>query len=140
MKKRAGVVVYNLMEKSIVLMKRVKNGNIYWVIPGGGVEDNETELEAGIRETYEEIGIKITNASLIKKAFDFENHSYFLLELGYSPVLRIIGEEKSRETENDQYQLNWVEVNSLSELNIVPVELKTKLILYVNNIEKVKKI
>lgn len=66
MKKRAGIIVYNLKKN-------------YWVILNGGLEDNETKLEVGIRETYEELGIKITDTNLIQKAFNFENHFYFLL-------------------------------------------------------------
>ena len=42
-------------------------GGVYpgcWVIPGGGLEPNETKLEAAQRETLEEVGINISKASV----------------------------------------------------------------------------
>jgi 8-oxo-dGTP pyrophosphatase MutT (NUDIX family) len=52
------VVVVN--EKSeILLQKRGDDGN--WGLPGGLIELDETPLEAGIREVYEETGMTLSN-------------------------------------------------------------------------------
>ena len=35
-----------------------------WIVPGGGIEQNETIKEAVIRETYEEVGLDIATAKM----------------------------------------------------------------------------
>ena len=37
----------------------------YWIIPGGGIEDNETETECVIREVKEETGLNVTIKQLL---------------------------------------------------------------------------
>jgi 8-oxo-dGTP pyrophosphatase MutT (NUDIX family) len=48
-----------------VLLGHNKNGGVYQsqlVVPGGGIEENESNLEALIREVKEEIGLDISQA------------------------------------------------------------------------------
>ena len=50
-----------------VLLGQSITGGVYpdqWVVPGGGIEDGETNLEAVIREVQEEVGIDISNAQI----------------------------------------------------------------------------
>jgi ADP-ribose pyrophosphatase len=136
MRKRAGVIVYNEKEKTIVLIKRIKIGQTYWVIPGGGVEDFETEKEAAIREMSEELGIKIIDDVHFQKVFSFENHVYYLFKTDYKHDLKIIGEEKYRNANDNQYLLSWVKTDAILGLNILPSGLKKKLISFIDVMNK----
>ena len=42
-----------------------KSGRSYWVIPGGGREEGETEEECVLREMQEETGLKVTIERLL---------------------------------------------------------------------------
>ena len=59
MRRRAGVIVWSGDE--ILLIQRIKGDRQYWVIPGGGIDEGETSLEAACRELREELELKIKN-------------------------------------------------------------------------------
>lgn len=44
----------------VALIKRVRDGQEYYVFPGGGIENEESPEQAAIRETFEELGIHIS--------------------------------------------------------------------------------
>jgi len=54
---RVGAIIFH--EGKLLTTKMQKNGEIYHVLPGGGVEGNETIIEAIKREVEEEVGLKI---------------------------------------------------------------------------------
>lgn len=57
-KKRAACVcVKNENENEVLLISSSRNNN-NWIVPGGGIEDNENPEEAAAREVYEEAGVQ----------------------------------------------------------------------------------
>lgn len=52
----AGVVIYNDKKEALVLKANYKS---YWSFPGGWIEDNQTPIQAAVRELSEETGILI---------------------------------------------------------------------------------
>ena len=57
---RAGVIVYNPFLDKILLIHRWKNGQEYFVIPGGTIELGEGPLEAALREMKEEVNLSFS--------------------------------------------------------------------------------
>jgi 8-oxo-dGTP diphosphatase len=59
----AGCLV--VREGSILLLKRgIPPRQGYWTFPGGYVDLGESPLEAAVRETYEEVGVKVAAGGL----------------------------------------------------------------------------
>jgi ATP/GTP-binding protein len=52
----AGVVIYNDKKEALVLKANYKP---YWSFPGGWIEDNQTPIQAAVRELSEETGVLI---------------------------------------------------------------------------------
>ena len=52
---RAGILIYHPKLKSILTIYRYKNGQHYYVLPGGQIEKRESPIEAAIREIKEEV-------------------------------------------------------------------------------------
>ncbi|HEY6738936.1 MAG TPA: NUDIX domain-containing protein [Actinopolymorphaceae bacterium] len=46
-------------DERIAMIRRVRAGRTYYVLPGGGVEPGETVEQTGVREAYEELGVHV---------------------------------------------------------------------------------
>ncbi|CAN7361491.1 NUDIX domain-containing protein [Rossellomorea sp. LjRoot5] len=49
---RAGIIL--IENGSLAVIKRIRNGCVYYVIPGGGMEGGGTGIETAIREAKED--------------------------------------------------------------------------------------
>ncbi|KKQ06226.1 MAG: MutT/Nudix, partial [Candidatus Moranbacteria bacterium GW2011_GWE2_36_40] len=54
---------------SLLVIKRIKNGETYFVFPGGGVDDGESHPIALRRECKEELGLDV---SVLELMYDFD--------------------------------------------------------------------
>lgn len=111
-----------LKDNKILLIHRKKNGEEYWVFPGGGVEGIETLEEGIIREVKEE-----TNLDVLKyeRAFNVYNDAskkeepFYLCEVSDGQP-EIVGEEKEKNSDENWYQLEWIELNKIINIRLVP--------------------
>lgn len=133
------VVGIIIKDRKILLMRRIKNDQEYFVFPGGGVEENESLEEALRREMKEELSIDIENPKLI---FELENqfgdqyggqmkgypneHYYLIKSFSGKPELG--GPEKERINNQNQYIVEWVKLLQISTMdNLYPQQAVTKL-------------
>ncbi len=124
-----GILVEN---DKILLLRRVKNDIEYWVIPGGGVEKGETEIEALKREMKEETGFDVEVGE-----YSFENNhdgmtSRCYLIKSWDGELCLGGPEKMQMNGSNQYFLEWVKIEELDKINVFPKNLHEVL---ANNLE-----
>lgn len=83
MRLRAAALI--IIEDKLVLMHRIKEKDgikeEYYAVPGGGVNENESLIDAAIREVKEEIGIniKITNREPKYTCERNNNQEYFFI-------------------------------------------------------------
>ena len=76
-KKRARAII--IKDNKLVSMYREFDDRVFYVFPGGGMEDDESEEECIVREVYEEFGI---NVKPLKKVYVYETEKsieYFYL-------------------------------------------------------------
>ena len=109
-----GVII---KDDKILLMRRIKNGQEYYVFPGGGMENGETIETAIIREIKEELSI---NPKIEKLLFEIENQGrqeYYYLIKEFTGQPKLGGEEKQRMNKNNQYYPVWIELNKVKDLN-----------------------
>jgi ADP-ribose pyrophosphatase YjhB (NUDIX family) len=112
----------------ILLMRRVKNSEKYFVFPGGSIEEDESPEKALERELKEELNLDIKN---YEKVFEIENRdvkeAYYLI-MEFSGALQLGGPEKERMNEQNQYYSEWLELMKAAELkNLFPREAVDKL-------------
>lgn len=123
-------------DNKILLIHRKKNGEEYWVFPGGGVEDTETVQEGIIREVKEE-----TNLDVLKCEFAFDSYNearkkdepFYFCEVSEGDP-EIIGEEKDKHSPENWYQLEWIDVDKIKDIWLVPEAAKDKVINLYNTV------
>ncbi|ELA9326010.1 NUDIX domain-containing protein [Vibrio parahaemolyticus] len=125
-KQRVSVLLVNRENAEILLIKRLKDSRIYWVFPGGGVEFRELLSQAIVREIFEETSLEIDNPEEIFSVINRGRKEHFFLVSVpfFEPKLSTQSPEVKAQNCSNQYELTWVKINDLSQLNLVPVEAK----------------
>jgi len=110
----AGIAIY--YNNKILLAHPSKSSVIgTWSVPKGKIEENETELDAAIRELEEEVGIKLDsniitseprifnytskNGYIFKKAYIFTLHINSLSELGLTSEIILFNQLQRSEVD-----------------------------------------
>ncbi|TYS19115.1 NUDIX domain-containing protein [Rossellomorea vietnamensis] len=120
---RGAVVIID--GRKILLIKRVKKHEEYFVFPGGGIESGETPEEAAIREAKEELGVAVE----LKGCLSFINLNgmqyYFHAEI----TAGRIGEGKAAEFQDPcrgTYEPVWISIEEFPSIDIRPQEVAGK--------------
>ena len=65
-----------------LIERRTTRRGLYYVFPGGGIEDDETPLEAAAREVEEELGLTVTVGHLVADVrYNGNQQLYFAAEI-----------------------------------------------------------
>jgi len=121
-RKRVGAIIRK--DDKVLLIHRFKNGDEYWVLPGGGVEEGKSLNFALDREVWEETSLKLIDCKLLGTSDDGNNEHHFFncqVSLG-EPALG--GPEKENSNGNNVYILEWVSVEKVFNLSLYPVAVK----------------
>ena len=115
-------------EHKLALIKRVRNGCVYYVFPGGGIQQHETPKAAAKREAFEELGVQVVIQGLFA-TLCYEGHQYFFMAKRTGGTFGTgLGEEYTDlDRHRGTYEPVWVELRDVNELNVKPREVAMKL-------------
>lgn len=131
------VLIYN--ENFVVLIKRVKDGRLYYILPGGGLEENETLEECVLREIKEETNLEAEIIKHIGKVLHNheetinQEHHIFLCK-NTSQEIKLGGPEQDRISENNYYEPVTIEFDKIKDLTIYPEECKEIMLRQIENL------
>ena len=131
---RVRAIIIN--DSKILLINRVKAIKSYWIFPGGRVESGESKEEAIKRECIEELGIKIRVKELFAKKISSNLKTKGHYEFFYlcDAIGGKLGAGNGPEYQANQinyegeYNIQWVNLNKLADLNLKPEKVKNKII------------
>lgn len=111
----------------VALIKRVREGQEYYVYPGGEIENEESPEQAAVRETFEELGVHIS----IKDSLGIVNYTgvqyFFIAEVIGGTFGTGQGKEFSGEVrDRGAYEPTWIELDNLLSLDVHPIEIAEK--------------
>jgi ADP-ribose pyrophosphatase YjhB (NUDIX family) len=126
----SGIIVIN---NKILLMRQIYKGEDFYNLPGGGLEENETLERACKREIKEEFNVNVKVGRLVY-ILDTPSRLNFVFECGHlSGKLKLGGPEKVRMNSDDQYFVEWININKLKKINLQPEKTKQALLKYLKN-------
>lgn len=118
MRIRAGVVL--IEDDRVALIERHRAGLDYYVFPGGGVDEGETQEQAAIREALEELGVEVAIRQKVAVIhFGQSTQVYFLVERVGGEFGTGAGEEFTDSDPEDPqegiYIPIWMPIDELSQ-------------------------
>lgn len=126
MRIRSAVIIEE--NDKILLIKRVKEGQTYFVFPGGQVERGETFEQAAIREALEEIGVIVELEELFFELSFNGQQVYYRAKIIGGKIGTGTGPEYSQpELYSGTFEPVWLAENELTKHDVRPMELIEKL-------------
>lgn len=125
MRDRAGVII--IEKNQVALIKRIRKNYVYYVFPGGGIEEGEDPETAAKREAFEELGVKVNVSECVSKV-DFNGSQYFFLAEIVGGTFGAGQGEEYTDLNRDRgaYLPVWVDIANLSNLDVKPREVAIK--------------
>ena len=123
MKKRVSSRAIIIEDNKLLTMFRrkvKKDGSVkeYYVIPGGGLEENETLEENVIRELKEEFNVDIEIVKFLStEEYEDTIANYFLCKL-VNGTPKLGGEELERMTSENYYEIRYIDLKDIDNYDI----------------------
>jgi 8-oxo-dGTP diphosphatase len=126
---KPGISAAIIVHEGRVLMvrRRVKEGDLSWQFPAGGIEDGETPEVAAVRETVEETGLVVAAVKLIGERV----HPKTGRAMSYTACQVLQGEAKVAD-EDELDAVAWVTLEEIPEY--VPYPLYDKVQKYLDEV------
>jgi 8-oxo-dGTP diphosphatase len=124
---RARIIV--IRHGRLAAIERFRQGQHYWVLPGGGVEEGETIAQAAVREAAEELGISIRLGELraIVHGRDGSGHRMrhwcFDATANSGNIMVTGGPEADGPPELGTYKAVWLPLDRLEPMRMWPPAL-----------------
>ncbi|MFS0782671.1 NUDIX domain-containing protein [Bacillus sp. 1P06AnD] len=124
MRDRSSIIL--IQENKVALIKRIRNSSLYYVFPGGGIEEGETAEEAAEREAFEELGVEVKINRCFAQINFNGTQSFFLAE----QIGGTFGTGKG-----DEYKVGnrgiyvplWINVENICSMDVRPWEVAKKI-------------
>jgi ADP-ribose pyrophosphatase YjhB (NUDIX family) len=108
----------------VLVMKRHKRGRDYAVLPGGGVEEGETEAAAALRELHEETTLVAEIDRLLWTGQHNDRPAWYFLMTAVRGRAELSGPEALANRSDNSFELRWVTADRFTELGLHPLDIR----------------
>lgn len=114
-------------DDKVAVIKRIREGEAYYVFPGGGIEEGESPEQATIREAFEELGVQIEVMECLGTIeFNGEQH-YFTAKMVGGEFGTGQCEEFGETRNRGLYEPMWIQIAALDSVDVRPMGIAKKL-------------
>ena len=130
MEKTARAIIFDNDKLLVFFRRKIKDGKeiTYYAIPGGHVEGEENFEETVLRELKEEMNLDIEILGYLGQmnVDNMEEHYYHAKIVGGE--LTFGGEELERNSDDNYYEVRWLDLRELDNSNIRAIDMIKKAI------------
>lgn len=120
-------------DSQILLMKRWRNGNQFFVFVGGGIDKNESSEQAVTREVYEETSLRVVPERVVYVHSDsYGVQDVWLCRLVGDPSSPHLQENTSEFADSkhglNRYEPCWLPLSMLKKVDLKPHSIRDRLL------------
>lgn len=112
---------------AVLLIRRVKEGQEYYVIPGGGVESGEALEDAARREILEELSLTIEVGPVLWQEINQGRMETCAKADRVTGDIALGGPEKEKQSSQNQYHPEWVSFERIQTIDLRPATAKARI-------------
>ena|SRR3989338_4381436 len=134
---RCRAIIFNA--DKILLIKRIKHNEVYWVFPGGKVEDQESLETAVERECLEELGLRVKAQKLFTKLLSTKPQTvnqeefFFICEVISGELGSGTGPEYQPDNHYEgEHRPEWLKLSEIPQLDLRPQQVRDLLLVEFN--------
>ena len=120
MRPRSVAIIIDQPARRVLLIHRWNDGQEYYVLPGGKIEDWETPDETCVREAREETGLEISIGPQVACFNNLGRVEYYFPATHFSGKLVLGFPEAGIQTVQNVYKLEWIPIDQLPILALKP--------------------
>lgn len=117
-----------IKNKKILLMHRKKTNREYYTLIGGKLENFETPEETLIREVKEEASLDLISFKKFTEIEDEQKYATYFIVGKYIGEPKLGGEELDKDSPVNQYKLEWIKLDEIKKINLIPIQIKNKIL------------
>lgn len=113
-----------IRDDHLLAVKLDDDGDVYYILPGGGLDAEETLPEAVVREVAEEVGVEVTPGPLVLAIEGVHGEPAHRIDLVFACAYIGPASDVAASPDTNQVAAEWLPIADLLDLPLYPSRLR----------------